>query len=85
MALKEIDFLLRSAPEAKRVPGHAFKWTFDEEADVIYISFGEPREADDSEHTKDGLIRRYAKGELVGITILHASKRDASGHLRKRA
>lgn len=85
MAVAEMSFLLRSAPEAKGVPGHTFRWTFDEEADVIYVTFGEPREADDSSHTSDGVIRRYAKGQLIGMTILHASKRDAQGNLPKSA
>ncbi len=61
------------------------RFTFDEKADVIYVTFGEPRRADDTEQSKDGIIKRFAKGELIGITILHASKRDADGHLRRTA
>jgi uncharacterized protein YuzE len=47
---------------------------YDEEADVLYISFKRPQKADDSEMLKNGIILRYRKKEVVGITILEASK-----------
>lgn len=42
---------------------------YDEEADVLYISFGKPREAKDSVEVEDGVIYRIADNEVVGITI----------------
>jgi uncharacterized protein YuzE len=42
---------------------------YDEDADVLYISFGEPREAKDSIEVEDGVIYRIADNEIVGITI----------------
>jgi len=42
---------------------------YDEEADVLYISFGEPREAKDSVEVEDGVIYRITNNEVVGITI----------------
>jgi len=42
---------------------------YDEEADVLYISFGKPREAKDSVEVEDGIIYRIADNEVVGITI----------------
>jgi len=42
---------------------------YDEEADALYISFGEPREAKDSVEVEDGVIYRLADNEVVGITI----------------
>ena len=42
---------------------------FDEEADVLYISFGEPREAEDTVEVEDGVIYRITNNEVVGITI----------------
>ena len=48
---------------------------YDAEADVLYLSFKKPSHADDSELTDDDIIIRYEKEEVVGITILHASKR----------
>ena len=41
---------------------------YDEEADVLYISFGKPQAADDSEEIND-VIYRFRENELVGITI----------------
>ena len=41
---------------------------YDEEADVLYISFGLPQAADDSEEVND-VIYRFRENELVGITI----------------
>ena len=42
---------------------------YDNEADVLYISFGKPREAKDSVEVEDGIIYRIADNEVVGITI----------------
>ena len=42
---------------------------YDGEADVLYLSFGEPREATDSLEVEDGIIYRINDGEVVGITI----------------
>jgi len=41
----------------------------DEEADVLYLSFGKPREARDSIEVEDGVIYRITDNEVVGITI----------------
>lgn len=42
---------------------------YDEEADVLYMSFGKPREARDSVEVEHGVIYRIADNEIVGITI----------------
>jgi len=48
---------------------------YDEEADVLYISFGEPREAKDSIEVEDGIVYRISDNEVVGITITHFKAR----------
>jgi len=48
---------------------------YDHEGDVLYISFGKPQEADDSDITEEGVIIRLKEGKIVGLTILNASKR----------
>jgi uncharacterized protein YuzE len=48
---------------------------YDPEGDVLYISFGEPQPADDSEVTGDDIIVRTRAGEIVGLTILDARER----------
>lgn len=49
----------------------ALNWEFDEEADVLYISVGEPRPALGTD-IGEGVIVRYdeKQKEVVGITIL---------------
>ncbi len=49
-------------------------WTdYDAEADVLYISFRKPQQANDSIMEDDGNIYHYRDEELVGVTILNAS------------
>ncbi len=49
----------------------ALNWEFDEEADVLYISVGEPRPAVGAD-IGEGVIVRYDEKdkEIVGITII---------------
>ena len=42
---------------------------YDEESDVLYISFGKPREAEDTLEVEDGVIYRITDNEVIGITI----------------
>ncbi len=46
---------------------------YDEEADVLYISFKRPQQATDTETLDKGVLLRYRNNELVGMTILNAS------------
>jgi uncharacterized protein YuzE len=48
---------------------------YDKDVDILYINFKKPSHADDSELTENDVIIRYEKGEVVGITVLNASKR----------
>lgn len=48
---------------------------YDPEGDVLYIHFGKPQAADDSDMTDEGVIIRLRKGKIVGLTILNAKKR----------
>jgi len=50
---------------------------YDEEADVLYMSFGKPREAKDSIEVEDGVIYRIADNEVVGITIIDFKARTS--------
>lgn len=49
----------------------SFDWEYDADADVLYLSQGEPREAIGVD-AGDGLIFRYdeASEKLVGLTIV---------------
>lgn len=47
---------------------------YDKEADVLYVSFGQPQKADDSYQGADGIIRRLNKHKVIGLTVLNASR-----------
>lgn len=47
---------------------------YDNEADVLYVSFGQPQKADDAYQGEDGIIRRFKKKKIVGLTVLNASR-----------
>ncbi len=68
--------LLRSLPHLLKLPSKQIWFDFDEEADVLYVSFERPQGATDSELTDDGvLLLRYRGDQLVGVTILNVRKR----------
>lgn len=48
---------------------------YDEEADVLYISFSPGTPADDSELTDNDIIIRYKNKKIIGLTVLHFSER----------
>lgn len=77
----EVEKILPLVPELLKIPYSRIWTSYDKEADVLYINFKKPSHADDSELTDDDTIIRYEKGEIVGITILNASKRGIGyGH-----
>jgi uncharacterized protein YuzE len=51
------------------------KLNYDSEGDVLYINFGEPQPADDSDVTDEGVIVRLREGKIVGLSILNAGKK----------
>ena len=69
--------VVQSVPLLLDFPTPKFWVDYDQEADVLYISFDRPQNATDSEMTEDGLLLRYRDGQLVGVTILDASTRSS--------
>ncbi len=75
MGEAEVKKLLHIVPDLLEMP-YSRIWTdYDKEADVLYINFKKPGHADDSEIMDDDVIVRYEKGDIIGITIMNASKR----------
>ncbi|MBI3189879.1 MAG: DUF2283 domain-containing protein [Ignavibacteriales bacterium] len=70
-----IKEIMNLTPQLVNIPFRNVWSSYDEEADVRYLNFKKPSHADESELTDDDVIIRYEKDEIVGITILHASKR----------
>jgi uncharacterized protein YuzE len=69
IVIQEIKSLLPYFMKHKNV------WTnYDQEADILYMHFKKPNHADHSEMTEDEMIIRYEKDEIIGVTVLNASK-----------
>jgi uncharacterized protein YuzE len=75
MGTIEVKKVLDLVPVLLEVPYSRIWTSYDKEADVLYLNFKKPSHADDSELTDDDLIIRYEKGEIIGITVLNASRR----------
>jgi len=75
MALAEIEDYLKLVPVVKKAP-QGYMWvSYDDGADVLYINFKKPSHATDSELTDEDVIIRYEGDEVIGLTVLHASRR----------
>jgi len=48
---------------------------YDRNADVLYISFGETSEANDSIEVQDGVVCRLKDSNLIGITVTNFKKK----------
>lgn len=64
-------------PYLFRMPLKKFWLDYDSEADVLYINYQKPQQATDSEMLENGVLVRYRDNEVVGLTILDASKRNS--------
>lgn len=70
-----VDKYVRLIPAVRHSPKRCLWSSYDAEADVLYVNFKNPSRADDSELTDDDVIIRYEQGEVIGLTILNASRR----------
>jgi len=75
MGTPEVEKILNLIPNLLEIPHPRIWTTYDKEADVLYINFKKPSHADESELTDNDIIVRYEKEEIIGITVLNASKR----------
>jgi uncharacterized protein YuzE len=71
--MAETSDILESVPHFLKLGAKKLWLDYDEEVDVLYVSFRRPQKATDSRMVDD-LIYHYRDGELVGITVLHASE-----------
>jgi uncharacterized protein YuzE len=70
-----LEEYLKLIPAVRHSP-QGYLWSsYDQGADTLYINFKKPSHATDSEITDDDVIIRHEGEEIVGLTILHASKR----------
>lgn len=75
MAPVQLSDFLDAIPAVLQAPHRSMQCTYDEPADVIYMNFEPGAEATDSELGPDDIIVRYRGEEIIGLTILHASRR----------
>lgn len=62
-------------PTIRKAPGADVSLSYDKTADVLYIDFGNAREAVDSELLENDVVARYDHdNHVIGFTVLHASK-----------
>ena len=72
METREINEIQKVLPYFLK---HKTLWSsYDKEADVLYLHFKKPNHADDSVMNEDEIIIRYENNEVVGLTILNASR-----------
>ncbi len=71
----DIKRFLNLIPAVKDSPDRLVWLSYDLEADTLYVNFKKPSFATDSDLTDDDVIVRYEGDAIIGLTILHASKR----------
>ncbi|MEP7168705.1 MAG: DUF2283 domain-containing protein [Bacteroidota bacterium] len=68
--IKDIEYLVPFLIKNQNV------WSsYDKETDTLYLHFKKPNHSDNSEMTNDDVIIRYEQNEVIGLTILNASKK----------
>ena len=72
----QLSDFLDAIPAVLQAPHRSMQCTYDEPADVIYMNFEPGVEATDSEFGPNDIIVRYRGEEIIGLTILHASRRS---------
>ncbi len=74
--MTSLDQVLTFVPQVLQLHQKNIWLSYDEEADVLYLNFKKPNHADDSELLKNDVIVRYEGEEVVGMTIMNASKKN---------
>ncbi len=75
LAAKAVEEISGALPHLIRLPQGKAWIDYDDEADVLYVSLKRPQKATDTEFLADkGILLRYRDKELVGVTVLDASK-----------
>lgn len=70
-----IDSCLGLSSQLVRLPVKHIWVDYDEEADVLYLSFRKPQRAKKTIETDDDVLIRTDDNQIVGITIMNASNR----------
>ena len=81
---RAVEEISRALPHLIRLPTGRAWIDYDQDADVLYVSLKRPQRATDTVE-REGILLRYRGKELVGVTVLDASKRRrrAKGRARR--
>jgi uncharacterized protein YuzE len=71
----DLSRILAAVPGRIHLPFRRVWADYDDEADVLYLSFRRPQRATDRELLDVGLIIHRSAKQIVGVTILEASTR----------
>lgn len=71
-----LNEIFKTTTHILKLPHTKMLIDYDKGADVLYISFNRPQKATDSEMLDNGILLRYNKDQLVGVSVLDASKRN---------
>ena len=74
MATINLENVMTFVPQVLEFQQNNIWLSYDEEADVLYLNFKKPSHADDSELLDNDVIVRYENEEVIGLTVLNASK-----------
>jgi uncharacterized protein YuzE len=75
MVTVNLENVMTFVPQVLKLQQNNIWLSYDEEADVLYFNFKKPSHADDSELLDTDVIVRYENEEVVGLTVLNASKK----------
>jgi len=76
MATVNLEHVMTFVPQVLNLHQNNIWLSYDEEADVLYLNFKKPSHADDSELLDNDVIVRYEEDEIVGLTVMNASKKS---------
>lgn len=73
---KELDFktIVQLIPTLAKGPSNNLNIEYDKGADTVYLNFGSPVRADDSELLDSNIVKRTKGNRVIGYTILNASR-----------
>ena len=75
MATLDLNRVLNFVPQVLQFQQENIWLSYDKDADVLYVNFKKPSHADDSELLDNDVIVRYEQDEVVGLTVMNASKK----------
>jgi len=75
MATVNLAQVMTFVPQVLQLHQNNIWLSYDEEADVLYLNFKKPSHADDSELLDNDILVRYENDEIVGLTVMNASKK----------